>query len=121
MIRHVRQRPVQPDESPTQLIIDIMEAFEPWMEAAVCASAPPEVWFPEGPGNGNQFQIRAAVRACLGCPVRELCLDYAMKTNQRFGVWGAKTARQRAHLKRTYTGPVEPYTPHSELLGTRKG
>lgn len=38
----------------------------------------------------------AAKRVCAGCPVREKCLDFALKDRtERFGVWGGMTYDER--------------------------
>ena len=36
---------------------------------------------------------------CSGCPVRQLCLDYAMKNDEQFGVWGGKTPEERFKMR----------------------
>lgn len=35
---------------------------------------------------------------CLKCPVREHCLDWALKYNQRHGVWGGMTDGERQQI-----------------------
>jgi WhiB family transcriptional regulator, redox-sensing transcriptional regulator len=32
--------------------------------------------------------------------VREPCLEFAMETNQKYGIWGGLTDKERASLKR---------------------
>lgn len=39
-------------------------------------------------------------RVCDGCPVRVECLDYALTANEREGVWGGLTPRERAKVRR---------------------
>jgi WhiB family redox-sensing transcriptional regulator len=41
---------------------------------------------------------------CAICPVCQPCLDYAMRTNERWGIWGGKSERERRRLRRTWTG-----------------
>jgi WhiB family redox-sensing transcriptional regulator len=71
-----------------------------WMDAAACArpGADPEAWFPErgawGPAN------TAAVQACEVCPVRAVCLAYALERGMRYGIWGGLTERQRRRVVR---------------------
>ncbi|MBU3751599.1 MAG: WhiB family transcriptional regulator, partial [Mycobacterium sp.] len=37
---------------------------------------------------------------CLGCEVRDACLDYALANDERFGIWGGLSERERRRLKR---------------------
>lgn len=41
-----------------------------------------------------------AKRICVACPVRAECLEYALENNERQGVWGGKTYRERMVLRR---------------------
>ena len=42
-----------------------------------------------------------AKRICAVCPVRQLCLDYALETREGHGVWGGlNETERRAILKR---------------------
>lgn len=74
----------------TELIIP-----PPWTEAAVCASADPEAWFPEK-GQTNT----AAKKVCGACTVREECLAWALEHSERFGVWGGMSERERRRMAR---------------------
>ena len=38
--------------------------------------------------------------ACAVCPVRSACLDYALTTGQKFGIWGGTSERERRLLRR---------------------
>lgn len=62
---------------------------------AHCAQpgADPEMWHSTDPGNQH-----AAADACSVCPLRTACLDYALTTRQRSGVWGGLTVKQRGRL-----------------------
>ena len=48
----------------------------------------------------NRKEEREAHAICSMCPVAEECLDHALETNERYGVWGGTTERQRKKLKR---------------------
>jgi WhiB family transcriptional regulator, redox-sensing transcriptional regulator len=39
-------------------------------------------------------------RICMACPVREECLDYALSNDERFGIWGGLSERERRRAKR---------------------
>ena len=66
-----------------------------WVGDAVCAQTDPEVFFPE-----KGASSREARRVCRGCGVRKECLEFALRTGQRFGVWGGVSERQRRSMKR---------------------
>ena len=66
-----------------------------WQEKALCAQTDPEAFFPEKGGS-----TREAKRICLGCEVKDACLDYALANDERFGIWGGLSERERRRLKR---------------------
>jgi WhiB family redox-sensing transcriptional regulator len=66
-----------------------------WQERALCAQTDPEAFFPEKGGS-----TREAKRVCLGCDVRSECLDYALAHDERFGIWGGLSERERRRLKK---------------------
>ncbi|TKG61576.1 WhiB family transcriptional regulator [Prauserella endophytica] len=68
---------------------------EDWQERALCAQTDPEAFFPEKGGS-----TREAKRTCFGCPVKKECLEYALAHDERFGVWGGLSERERRNLKR---------------------
>lgn len=66
-----------------------------WQERALCAQTDPEAFFPEKGGS-----TREAKRVCLSCEVRDVCLEYALENDERFGIWGGLSERERRKLKR---------------------
>jgi len=70
------------------------EAAE-WMLDARCLDADPEAFFPEKGGS-----TREAKRICGSCAVREECLDYALANEERFGIWGGLSERERRRMRR---------------------
>jgi WhiB family redox-sensing transcriptional regulator len=66
-----------------------------WQEQALCAQTDPEAFFPEKGGS-----TREAKRVCTGCEVRAECLEYALAHDERFGIWGGLSERERRRLKR---------------------
>jgi WhiB family redox-sensing transcriptional regulator len=66
-----------------------------WHERALCAQTDPEAFFPEKGGS-----TREAKRVCTGCEVRSECLEYALENDERFGIWGGLSERERRRLKR---------------------
>jgi WhiB family transcriptional regulator, redox-sensing transcriptional regulator len=67
----------------------------PWASKAKCLQAEPETFFPEKGGS-----TREAKRICALCEVREPCLEYALANDERFGIWGGLSERERRRLKR---------------------
>jgi WhiB family redox-sensing transcriptional regulator len=66
-----------------------------WQERALCAQTDPEAFFPEKGGS-----TREAKRVCLTCDVRDECLEYALGHDERFGIWGGLSERERRKLKK---------------------
>ncbi|EUA66068.1 transcription factor WhiB family protein [Mycobacterium xenopi 4042] len=54
----------------------------------------PEAFFP------RRRSTREAKKICLGCEVRAECLEYALAHDERFGIWGGLSERERRRLKR---------------------
>jgi WhiB family redox-sensing transcriptional regulator len=65
-----------------------------WIFEANCATADPEVFFPE-----KGLSSRAAIAVCQNCEVVEPCLDYALRYKTG-GVWGGMSESQRNLLRR---------------------
>lgn len=81
-------------------VIDIFDALEDdgplgWQERALCAQTDPEAFFPEKGGS-----TREAKKVCASCEVRGECLNYALENDERFGIWGGLSERERRKLKR---------------------
>lgn len=66
-----------------------------WQQHALCAQTDPEAFFPEKGGS-----TREAKSVCFACEVREECLDYALANDERFGIWGGLSERERRRLRR---------------------
>ncbi len=69
-----------------------------WMDAGACRGTADERFFPE---QGDT--VEPARAACMACPVREMCLEYALTNNERFGIWGGLSERERRQLRRQRT------------------
>lgn len=67
-----------------------------WLPAldGLCAQTDPEAFFPE-----KGESTAAAKRTCLACDVRVECLQWALDTGERFGVWGGKSERERRAIR----------------------
>ncbi|WP_243469926.1 WhiB family transcriptional regulator [Klenkia marina] len=71
------------------------EEDQGWQERALCAETDPEAFFPEKGGS-----TREAKKICTGCDVRVECLEYALGNDERFGIWGGLSERERRRLRR---------------------
>jgi len=63
---------------------------QPWASDALCAQVDPEIFHPEKGGS-----TREAKKVCAACFVQAECLDWALTTNERFGIWGGLSERER--------------------------
>ena len=66
-----------------------------WQERALCAQTDPEAFFPEKGGS-----TRDAKKVCGACTVRSQCLEYALANDERFGIWGGLSERERRRLRK---------------------
>jgi WhiB family redox-sensing transcriptional regulator len=66
-----------------------------WQEGALCAQTGADFFFP-APGAST----REAKRLCGACDGREACLAYALTNDERFGVWGGLSEKERQQLRR---------------------
>jgi WhiB family redox-sensing transcriptional regulator len=82
----------------------LLDAFvnpEPWVQDALCAQTDPEAFFPEKGGSTRDAKaICNGRRGEVGCEVREQCLAYALDRDERFGIWGGLSERQRRRLRK---------------------
>jgi len=67
----------------------------PWAVFAACKDEKSMTFFPQ-----SKEEETKALAICGICPVREDCLNNALETNERYGVWGATTEKQRRKLSR---------------------
>jgi WhiB family redox-sensing transcriptional regulator len=72
-----------------------------WRLDALCAETDPEAFFPEKGGS-----TREAKRVCTGCEVRAECLEYALANDERFGIWGGLSERERRRLRLQRRAPL---------------
>jgi WhiB family redox-sensing transcriptional regulator len=74
----------------------ITPAAPAWQAQALCAQTGADFFFPE-PGSS----VREAKRICGMCEMRPACLEYALTNDERFGVWGGLSEKERLELRRT--------------------
>lgn len=72
-----------------------------------CTTGDPDRFFP----NRDQgAQGRAAKVECEDCPLRDPCLDYALRTDVH-GIWGGTTRRERCDMRRRLKIVADPVVP----------
>lgn len=71
-----------------------------WVHRAKCKDEDPELFFPVGTTGPAAAQIEDARSVCLGCEVRDECLEWALATGQDAGVWGATSEEERRAMRR---------------------
>ena len=64
-----------------------------WMAQGNCADKPPSLFFPsDGVG------VEVAKRVCADCPMKVMCLEYALSNRIDHGVWGGTSERERRRI-----------------------
>ena len=85
-----------------------------WLASGKCRDLPVETFFPsDGAG------VEAARRICANCPVKNLCLEYALVNRIAQGVWGGTSERQRRQLARSRRRSGTPPSEADETSGSR--
>ncbi|WP_424344539.1 WhiB family transcriptional regulator [Ilumatobacter sp.] len=69
-----------------------------WQSSAACAGEMGSVFYP--PLRPERKAARAsrerrAKAVCASCPVRVACLEQAVRRNERYGIWGGLTDKER--------------------------
>lgn len=61
-----------------------------------CEEAP-DIFYPEDFPSLQLRQLATATakRLCNECPIKRDCLEYALETNQRYGIWAGTTSADR--------------------------
>lgn len=69
---------------------------EPWMVNAQCATTDPNMWFPD---HGDLPTAERAKNICRTCPVRQQCLEFALRTEQQTGIWAGLSPKSLRTLR----------------------
>lgn len=64
----------------------------------ICSTVDPDLFFPDKPGQ-EAIHARKLAPMCQACPVKDLCLKYALEHSVE-GIWAGTTTRQRRQLRR---------------------
>lgn len=71
-----------------------------WRGGAACRMVDPGMFFPVGVTGLAEVQIADAKAVCQRCGVRKECLEFALATNQEYGVWGGMSEEERRTIRR---------------------
>ncbi|MBI2051355.1 WhiB family transcriptional regulator [Candidatus Roizmanbacteria bacterium] len=74
-----------------------------------CVGVDPEIFFPN---SGDEVSQAKAI--CAECYVKVECLEYALKNNEKFGIWGGLTERERRRIRRS--GQIEKLKSSAQVL-----
>ena len=66
-----------------------------WRTQARCKGIDPEIFYPISDEESDE-----AKSVCATCHVRLACLEYALASRERDGVWGGATERERRRILR---------------------
>lgn len=73
-----------------------------WQEKGLCNDAKnSEIFFYESHERGQDKakRIELAISYCNACPVIEKCRQFALDTQQTYGIWGGLTEEQRLTIR----------------------
>ena len=71
-----------------------------WRASAACRDADSDLFFPVGSTGPALRQIEVAKAICRACPSLDPCLEFALRTGQDAGVWGATSEDERRAIRR---------------------
>jgi WhiB family redox-sensing transcriptional regulator len=66
-----------------------------WRQNAACRGLDPEIFYP-----GEEEDPSAAKAVCGQCHVQQICLEHALGSRERDGVWGGATEKERRRIIR---------------------
>ncbi|HEY2101459.1 MAG TPA: WhiB family transcriptional regulator [Pseudonocardia sp.] len=71
-------------------------APEPEWADGSCAETDPEIFYPDKGGSTREPRV-----VCGRCSIRPECLEWALATDQRFGIWGGTSPEERKAIRRS--------------------
>jgi len=83
---------------PTQIATELVAD---WRARAACSGYPNTLFFPSSDAR-DDASVAKAKAICSVCPVADDCLAYALETNQRSGIWGGTSEKERKSLRRKW-------------------
>jgi WhiB family redox-sensing transcriptional regulator len=74
-----------------------MQMAPSWRLAGRCRGSDPIIFYPPPE---DEILAEEAKMICNTCPVRQPCLEHALSTREKHGVWGGLTERERRRVLR---------------------
>lgn len=68
-----------------------------WQNEAECLGLDPEMFHPDPESISDADEAK---QICVRCPVQQTCLDYALARNEKEGIWGGLTEKERRRIIR---------------------
>ena len=69
-----------------------------WRSQAACKDADTEIFFPDN--ENDEDSVATAKNVCGQCIARLACLEFALTNNEKYGVWGGLTTKERTSIRR---------------------
>jgi WhiB family redox-sensing transcriptional regulator len=91
----ISMTPMPEAEIDVQRLPEHVSPPDTWQERSACYGLDPEIFFPT-----TEEEAGLALSYCGVCPVKEMCLAWAVQSGERYGVWGGTTEQQRRRLVR---------------------
>lgn len=66
-----------------------------WQDYSSCRGADADLFFPE-----RGASTRKAKSICAACEVRVECLEFAIVSGEKFGIWGGLSERERRRIRK---------------------
>ena len=66
-----------------------------WRQRAACRGVDPDIFYPVTDDDAED-----AKAICRACPVQQACLEWALQSREKDGVWGGATERERRRILR---------------------
>ncbi len=66
-----------------------------WRQRAACRGVDPDIFYPMSDDDAGD-----AKAICGQCPVKGACLEWALTSREKEGVWGGATERERRRIIR---------------------
>lgn len=66
-----------------------------WRQHAACRGLDPDIFYP-----ATDEEAAVAKAVCEVCSIRQACLEHALGSRERDGVWGGATEKERRRIIR---------------------
>lgn len=85
--------PAEPISTPQEVNPPTMT--QSWRDKGACRGIDPDVFYPVADEDAEE-----AKSICAVCAVRQACLEHALASREKEGVWGGATERERRRIIR---------------------